>query len=94
MVKTKISLIEIKQAFDDLIQEKKSREEISNWAQKILFTEDEGQLIYDPPIDEDKIWQAIKYLIGGDLKISPKIYFYSKEDFIEYRKRFIQKMST
>lgn len=40
----KISLDEIKQAFDALITEKKSREEIASWAQKAQLAEDNSDL--------------------------------------------------
>ena len=86
----KISLNEIIHAFDDLIREKKSREEIASWALKLLLSNDESDLIYEPSSEEKKIWDAIKYLTGVDLKNSPKSYFHSIDDFIEFRKKLEQ----
>jgi hypothetical protein len=36
------------------------REEISNWAVKLLFAADDGNLEFVPPDEEDKIWKGIK----------------------------------
>lgn len=82
----KISLNEIKQAFDFLIEEKKSREEIANWAQKLQFADDEEDLEYDPPDQETKIWDGIEYLMGVDLKDVDGSYLHSKDSFIQYKK--------
>lgn len=82
----KVSLDEIKQAFNSLIEGKKPREELSNWAQKLLFAEDDGNLKYDPPSEEARIWNSIKYLIGVDLKDFDGNYLHSKENFIQYKK--------
>jgi hypothetical protein len=81
-----ISLNEIKQAFDLLIKEKKSREEIANWASKLLFAHDDQLLEFDPPIEKRKIWEGIKYLMGVDLLDIDGTYLHSKESFIQYRK--------
>jgi hypothetical protein len=83
----KISLNEIKQAFDFLIKEKKSREELASWAQKFQLAEDDGELEYDPPNEEDKIWRAITYLMGVDLKDTDGSYLHSVENFIDFRKK-------
>jgi hypothetical protein len=82
----RISLPEIKQAFDSLIKEQKSREELANWAQKLQFAEDEGILEYEPPSEKAKIWDGIEYLMGVDLKDADGSYLHSKESFIQYKK--------
>ena len=81
----KISLNEIKQAFDFLIKEKKSREELASWAQKFQLAEDDGVLEYDPPSEEDKIWDGIEYLMGVDLKDIDGSYLHTIESFVEYK---------
>lgn len=53
---------------------------------KLQFAEDDSDLIYDPSTEEKKIWNAIGYLTGVDLKNSPESYFHSIDDFIEFRK--------
>jgi hypothetical protein len=64
----KISINNVKQAFDFLIEKEKSREELASWAQKFQLAADNGDLEYDPPSVEDKIWDGIEYLMGVDLK--------------------------
>jgi hypothetical protein len=82
-----ISLEQIKNAFDYLIENKKSREEMSNWAVKLLFAADDGNLEFVPTDEKDKIWNGIKYLTGVDLKIASNTYYYSIEDFINYKNK-------
>jgi len=82
----KISINEIQLAFDDLILDRKSREEIASWASKLLFAADDNDLIFEPPTEEKKIWNAIKYLIGVDLLDIDGSYLHSIENFIEFKK--------
>lgn len=81
----KTPLDEIKQAFDALITEKKSREEITSWAQKRQEAEDNDRLEYDPPSEEDKIWDGIEYLMGVDLKDTDGSYLHTIESFVKYK---------
>lgn len=81
----KISLNEIRQAFDSLIKEKKSREELAAWAQKFQLSEDDGDLEYDPPNEEDIIWDGIEYLMGVDLKDVDGSYLHSIKSFVQYK---------
>ena len=84
----KVYLNEVMKAFDDLIEEKKSREEIASWALKIQIAEDAGDLKYDPTTEESKIWEGISYLTGVDLKDIDGSYLHSIENFIDFRKEF------
>jgi hypothetical protein len=81
----KVSINQIKQAFDFLIKGIRSREELALWAQKLQLSEDNGVLDYDPPREEDKIWDGIEYLMGVDLKNIDGSYLHSIEDFIQYK---------
>ena len=83
----KVSLDEIKQVFDELIDGKKTREEASSWALKRVFASDEKILEYDPPHDEKNIWEAIIFLAGVDMISTDRPYLFDKEDFIEYKHR-------
>lgn len=82
----KVSLNDIKNAFDNLINKSKSREELANWASKLQFSEDLDELEYDPPNEESKIWDGIEYLMGVDLKDIDGSYLHSQESFIQYIK--------
>lgn len=83
----KISINEIKQAFVYLIKEEKTREELASWAQRLQSAEDNGELEYEPPGEEDKIWNGIEYLMGVDLKDIDGSYLHSAESFIFYKNK-------
>ena len=82
-----ITLIEIREKFDQLINEDVPREAIADWAKKRQEAEDDDQLEYDPPSEENKIWRAITYLMGVDLKDTDGSYLHSIENFIDFRKK-------
>jgi hypothetical protein len=83
----KISLNEIKQAFDSLIDKKKSREEIASWASKRQIVNDSGNLEFEPASEKKKIWRGITYLIGVDLKDVDGSYLHSIDNFTDFRKK-------
>lgn len=82
-----ITLYEIKTKFDELINEDIPREAITEWAKKRQEAEDDEQLEYDPPFEENRIWRAITYLMGVDLKDIDGSYLHSIENFNDFRKK-------
>lgn len=76
----KIDFLEIRMAFDELINGKITREEVSSWANKLQCAQDNNTLVYSPDNMEDKIWKAIQFLQGVDLKDSPSTYLHNLED--------------
>lgn len=83
----KVSLNEIKKNFDDLIKQKITREEISFWALQRQIANDEESLEFIPISERDKIWKAIIYLMGVDLKDIDGSYLHSLDNLIEFRKK-------
>lgn len=83
----KISLNEIQKAFSDLIDEKKSREEIALWASKTQEANDNEDLEYDPVLEKKKIWRSITYLMGVDLRDYDGSYLHSIDNFIDFKKK-------
>lgn len=81
----RITLEDIQRAFADLESESKSREQIADFASEALRSSDAGTLLMEPQTDAAKIWEAIKYLCGVDLKQSPESYLHCVQDFIEFR---------
>ena len=81
----KVSLLEIINILDELIEDKLSREDASDWAKKRQFAEDNGELEYEPASKEQLIWDAVLYLEGVDLKDGPSSYLHVVDDFREYR---------
>lgn len=82
-----VTLTEIRKTFDELINEDMPREEIAAWAKKRQEAEDDDLLEYDPPSEENKIWRAITYLMGVDLKDTDVSYLHSIQNFIDFRKK-------
>lgn len=70
----KISLLDVKKVFNDLLNRKISREDAEAWARIRMNALDNQDLIFDPPIKEELLWKAVIYLSGVGLKISPDKY--------------------
>ena len=81
----KISLLDVQQVFNDLLNHKISREDAEEWARKRMTALDNHDLIFDPPIKEELLWKAVIYLSGVGLKISPDKYM---EDDIGIKEMF------
>lgn len=82
-----VTLTEISQKFNQLVNKSMPREEIAAWAKKRQEAEDDDLLEYDPPSEENIIWRAITYLMGVDLKDTDGSYLHSVENFIDFRKK-------
>ncbi|GAA5587370.1 hypothetical protein Acal01_02538 [Acinetobacter calcoaceticus] len=81
----KISLLDVQQVFNDLLNHKISRDDAEEWARKRMDALDNNDLTFDPPIKEELIWKAVIYLSGVGLKISPNKYM---EDEIGIKEMF------
>ena len=73
----KLSLIDVKQVFLEVLQKNISFEEASNWAHDIIQKDESGELECYPENDVSKIFAGITYLLGVDLEESPGVYFHS-----------------
>lgn len=81
----KISLLDVQQVFNDLLNHNISLEDAEEWARIRMNALDNQDLIFDPPIKEELIWKAVIYLSGVGLKISPDKYM---EDEIGIKETF------
>ncbi|MGN5754944.1 hypothetical protein ACNQO8_08500 [Acinetobacter calcoaceticus] len=81
----KISLLDVKKVFNDLLNRKISREDAEEWAKIRMNALDNQDLIFDPPIKEELLWKAVIYLSGVGLKISPDKYM---EDDLDIKETF------
>ncbi|WP_309953761.1 hypothetical protein [Acinetobacter calcoaceticus] len=81
----KISLLDVQQVFNDLLNHKISRDDAEEWARKRMNALDNKNLLFDPPIEEELLWKAVIYLSGVGLKISPNKYM---EDEIGIKEMF------
>ncbi len=62
-----------------------TRESISDWAATLRRAEEAELLSFDPPRARDRLWEAITYLEGVDLKDGPSTYLHVVEDFRIFR---------
>lgn len=81
----KVTANEINDVFDKLLNNKVSREQISDWALTRQKAEDNGELFYEPSKAEKKIWKAIIYLLGIDLKDTPTTYLHDVDDILQFK---------
>ncbi len=81
----KITLNEVKTAFAELIEGKKTREETANWAGLKANDYQHKTLEMESKEQEELIVAALFYLNGIDMKINDEEYLYSIEDVIGYK---------
>lgn len=81
----KVLLKDIQQKFDALIREVESPEDVASFAALAMEAEDNETLELEKA-SSDKIWKAILYLSGVDLKDTPSSYLHCVKDFDDARK--------
>ena len=81
-----ITLDDIRKKFDALQSGLESREEVADFALRAMKADDAQSLKMDAA-SSDKIWEAILYLSGVDLKDTPDSYLHSVANFIAERHR-------
>ena len=82
-----VTLREISRIFNALIEHTRTREEIAQWAHDVQKAEDARQLELEPKSEATRIWKAITYLSGVDLKSSASEYLHDIDDFLAFRER-------
>ena len=81
----KITIDDVSGVFDRLINGSITREAAAEWAQKAMSADDIGELTCYPKTEESRIWSAISYLSGVDLRASPEEYLHVIADFVAFR---------
>lgn len=90
----KLTLVDIKKVFSDVLQKKISFEEASNWASKIMQLDDSEELEYDSE-DSSKLFSGLTYLAGIDLMYPPGTYLHSMHNVEnEYKDLFVNDLTT
>lgn len=74
----KLSLV--REQFDSLISGTASRERVSDWARSIREADDRDEVQLSSDEDGDRIWKAVLFLEGVDLKDSPETYLHNEAD--------------
>ena len=82
-----ITINDIQDLFDDLETETKSREEIAEIAALAMKADDQGGLKIEPSSDFGRIWEALKYLSGVDLREEPDTYLHCQQDFTAFKEK-------
>lgn len=80
----KVTLQDIQTKLEALISGLESREDIADFATQAMEANDSRTLEMERGYS-DKIWDAILYMSGVDLKDEPDRYLHSVRDFAEYR---------
>jgi hypothetical protein len=81
-----VTLQQTRQALDDLINGHRPPEDVVAWAESAMHAGDAGQLVYDPPEEQKRIWHAIHFMLGMSEKVSPTEYLHGPETVIAYRR--------
>lgn len=90
----KVSNDDIKNIFIKLINESISREDADRWAYKIIEADDLDDLELHPSNKKHIMWEAIDYLYGIDMKLSPDEYMHSIDQIKEvYESEWKDKLS-
>jgi len=76
----KLTLIDLKTFFLDVINKKKSFEEAGIWASKLIEKDEIGELEIPKEEDVSRVFSAITYLLGLPTEESPGIYLHSIEN--------------
>jgi hypothetical protein len=76
----------VSEVFDELLSGRLSREAAETWAEERMRLDDAEQLAFDPPGLEAQLRDALHYLSGAALRVSPTDYLHVDDDFIEYRR--------
>lgn len=79
----KISLLDVQQVFNNLLNHKISRDDAEEWARIRMNALDRDELFFDPTTQEELLWKAVIYLSGVGLKISPNQYIEDEDGIKE-----------
>ncbi len=78
-----VSANDVKKIFQQLIDEKLSREEVAEWAYTRIQAYDNDELEFFPQEEESRIWETLQYFEGVDLKEDVNTYLHIKSDFVQ-----------
>lgn len=75
-----LGLVPIREKFDQVLAAATTREEASQWARLLRESYDRGGVTFWPAQDRRKIWNALLFLEGVDLKDGPNSYLHNETD--------------
>lgn len=80
-----LDMTTIQAKFDSVCKGECTRETASNWARELRESYDRNELLIVPETEQKRIWEALIFLEGYDMKNSPTEYLYAEEDLIANR---------
>lgn len=86
----KVTLAEVKEVFQMVLDGRMAREVADRWAFKLVRAADSQDLSFDPDNEREKIWAGIMYLYGIDSMEDPGVYLHTADDI---RKAYDEKLS-
>lgn len=90
----KLTLVEVKQVFLNVIEKKITFEDAANWASEIMRLDEIESLECDDK-DLSKIFDGLTYLSGVDIVYTPGFYLHSLQDVEnKYKDFFINDLTT
>lgn len=84
----KLRSIDIIELLDAVISGRLQRDTVEEWAQRRLDLLDDGRLVFEPPEDEQRLYEAIAYLQTIALRHDDGALVRSRGDVLSYRARF------
>ena len=80
-----IDLHAIRSQFDVVLAGSVARETVSDWAKALREGNDRQELTITPESDRSRIWKAILFLEGVDMKDAPDSYLHNAQDISRER---------
>lgn len=62
-----VTLETVLQTYESLLARRLTYDQADRWAWNMMELQDNGELIYEPPANEQLIWELITYLYGIDM---------------------------
>jgi hypothetical protein len=82
-----VHIEDIERCLEDVLKNRRSREEIADWASNLCTHADLKHLKFHPHEIEEQIWNSLEFLQGIDLKDSPVSYLHNLQDIKNHLKR-------
>ena len=80
-----VNIQTIQARFDDVLHGRVGREVIADWAKALREADDHKELTVVPETDRLRVWKAILFLEGVDLRDSPESYLHDDADISRER---------
>lgn len=75
-----ISDLEVAYVFERLLSGELTRNDADRWAHSILKASEQSKIQFTPEKRREKIWDAVMYLYGIDLRSTDDDYMFSDQD--------------